>query len=146
MDLRRIRSGEAVTLVSAVALAVCTFLPWYRRAGVDLTAWNTFGAVNVLIVIAVLLGLGLVAAALTEHSTALPVAAAIWTTPWALAAAVGVLVRLIDRPEHTGLRAFAWLALLFALGLFAGAWQTFRDDHRDLYEPASPPVRPAPQA
>jgi peptidoglycan/LPS O-acetylase OafA/YrhL len=90
-------------------------------------------------------GLALVVSALTERSTALPVATAVWCVPVGLAAVIAALVRLLERPEAAnGLAAGGWLALVGALAVLAGAWETLRDEHTTLYRPASPPPQPRP--
>ena len=145
MRLRRPRSGEIVAVIAAVALAVLTFLPWYHAPNGNLTAWDEFGVADVLIVLAVLGGLTLFVATITERSTALPVASAVWTTLLAFIATLAVLVVVLDKPDHaTALRPASWLALIASAAILAGAWQSMRDERTDCYPRPEPPPRPAP--
>ena len=146
IDLSRMRLGELLATLGALALAVCTFLPWYRTPAGGLTAWNTFGASDVLIVIAVLGGLVLAFTTLTERSVALPVASAVWSTLAATIATIAVLSKLLDSPAHSSLRAAAWISLVAVLAILTGSWQTLRDERTDRYSPAEPEARPAPSA
>jgi hypothetical protein len=145
MDLRRLRSGELLALAGAVALAVLSFLPWYRSATGHLTAWDVFGVTDVLIVIAIFPALALAAASVAERSPALPVALEVWTSVLALPACAAIAIRLLDKPDHaTSLRPASWLSLIAALAVFAGGWQSLRDEHGDLYVPVDPEPRPIP--
>jgi hypothetical protein len=145
MDPRRLRSGELLALAGAVALAVLSFLPWYRSASGHLTAWDLFGLTDVLIVIAIVPALALAAASVFERSPAVPVALEVWTSVLALPACVAIAVRLLDKPDHaTALQPASWLSLIAGLAVFAGGWQSLRDEHPDLYEPVEPEARPIP--
>jgi hypothetical protein len=143
--LRRLRLGELLALAGAVCVIVSLAEPWYENATGKLSAWDTFGPALVLLIAAAAAALGLVVSALTERSTALPVAAAVWSTPFAFAATIAAIVRVLERPEHaTALCAGAWLALAGAVAMLIGSWQTMRDERTGMYEPPSPPRRPAP--
>ena len=147
MRLRRPRSGEIVAFLAAVALLVLTFLPWYQTPQGNVTAWDEFGVVDVLVVLAILSALVLFVATVTERTTALPVAAAVWTTLLGFVATVAVLAALLAKPDHaTGLCPASWLALVASVGVLAGAWQSMRDERTGRYPPAKPPPRPAPPA
>ena len=70
---------------------------------------------------------------------------AVWCVPVGLAVVIASLVRLLERPEAAnGLAAGGWLALIGALAVLAGAWETLRDEHTSLYDPVSPPPQPRP--
>jgi hypothetical protein len=143
--IRRLRRGELITLAGVVLLIVSLFVPTYDSPGGQLDAWDTFGAAVALELAAVFAGLALVASAVTERTTALPVSTAVWCIPVALAAVIGALVRLFERPEAaTGLAAGGWLAMIGALAVLVGAWETLRDEHTSLYKPVSPPPQPRP--
>lgn len=99
----------------------------------------------VLLLLAALAALWLFASTLTEHSTALPIAAAVWCAPIGLAAVIAAIVRLLERPQHaTAVCAGAWVALAGALAILLGAWQSMRDERSSLYPPATPQPRPRP--
>ncbi len=143
--LRRLRRGELITLAGIVLLLVSLFVPTYHSPGGQLDAWDTFGPAVALELAGAFAGLALVMGALTERTTALPVSTAVWCVPVGLAAVIASLVRLLERPAAAnGLAAGSWLALFGALAILAGAWETLRDEHTSLYDPASPPPQPRP--
>jgi hypothetical protein len=145
VSLRRLRLGELLALAGAVCVIVSLWLPWYENAAGKLSAWDTFGPAVVLLIAAAAAALGLVVSTVTERSTALPVAAAVWSTLWGIIAVIAALVRVLERPEHaTMLCAGAWLALAGAILMLAGSWQSMRDERRSLYEPVNPPPQPPP--
>jgi hypothetical protein len=145
VSLRRLRIGELLALMGAVCVIVSLFLPWYENAAGKLSAWDTFGPALVLLIAAAAAALGLVVSTLTERSTALPVAAAVWSTLFGIVALIAAVVRVLERPEHsTSLCAGAWLALVGAILMLAGSWQSMRDERGALYEPAQPPPMPPP--
>ncbi|HKH79902.1 MAG TPA: hypothetical protein VJ996_07760 [Solirubrobacteraceae bacterium] len=145
MSLRRLRAGELLALAGAICVIVSLWLPWYENAAGRLTAWNTFGPAVVLLIAAAAAALALVLSTITERSTALPVAAAVWSTLFGIIAVISALVRVLERPEHaTALCAGAWLALAGAILMLAGSWQSLRDERTSLYEPAQPPPLPPP--
>lgn len=143
MKLTRLRSGELLATLGAVALVALSFLPWYRASsGALLTAWDNFGVVDVMIVIVVVGALTLAVATITERSPALPVSTAVWITPLALIASLAIFIGLLDKPDHAvALRPASWLSLIAALAVLAGAWQSLRDERTELYQPAEPEPR-----
>lgn len=143
MSLRRLRLGELLALMGAACVVVSLFLPWYENAFGKLSAWDTFGPALVLLIAAAAAALGLVVSTITERSTALPVAAAIWSTVFGVVAVIAAVVRVLERPEHaTTLCAGAWLALAGSILMLVGSWQSLRDERTSLYEPAEPPPQP----
>jgi hypothetical protein len=140
--MRRLRSGELLALLGAGLVIASLLVNWYETPSGNLDAWDTFGPAVALLILAALAALALVVTALTERSTALPVATMVWTVPIAFAGVVAAVVRVLERPQHaTGLCAGAWLALAGAVVILAGAWQTMRDEHGPLYDPAEPEPR-----
>ncbi len=137
--LRRVRAGEWLALAGAVCVIVSLLEPWYESPSGTLDAWDTFGGALVLLMLAAAAALGLFIATLTERSTALPVAAGVWSALLGLIAVIAALVRVLERPDHaTSLCAGAWLALAGAVLILCGAWQSMRDERRSLYTPATP--------
>ena len=97
-------------------MIVSLFVPWYENAFGKLSAWDTFGPGVVLLIAAAAAALALVVSTLTERSTALPVAAGVWSTLFGIIAVIAAIVRLIERPQAaTDVRAGAWLALAGAI-------------------------------
>jgi len=143
--LSRLRLGELAALLGAACVGASLALFWYQTPEGNLSAWATFGPAVALLMLAALVALALVAATLTERSTALPVAAAVWGTLFGLIALVATLVRLLERPHHaTALCGGPWLAFAGALLILAGSWQSMRDERTGRYPPASPKPRDLP--
>jgi hypothetical protein len=142
MSLRRMRFGEAIALLGAVCVIVALTLPWYENFEGKLSAWSTFGPAVVLLMLAAALALVLVLATLTERSTALPVATAVWCTLFGAVGVVAGIVRVLERPhDATSLCSGTWLALAGAILIALGAWQSMRDERTGLYPPATPDPR-----
>lgn len=145
MSFRTIRVGELLALAGALCVIVSMFLPWYEGPAGTLDAWETFGPAVVLLLAAAASGLWLFIATLTERTTALPVAAAVWAVPLGLIGLVSALVRVLERPDHsTQLCAAGWLAFAGVAVILVGAWQSMRDERRGAYQPATPEPRPGP--
>ncbi|HMD52691.1 MAG TPA: hypothetical protein VKG62_08240 [Solirubrobacteraceae bacterium] len=146
MSLRRLRIGELLALAGSACIVASLLVPWYESAIGPLDAWDTFGPAVVLLLVALCAALAMVVSALTERSTALPVASAVWCVPLGLAGVIAAVVRVLERPYHaTGLRVGAWLALVGAVAILVGAWLSLRDERPALYEPATPTPRPRPE-
>jgi hypothetical protein len=145
MSLKRLRVGELIALAGVACAVLSLFEPSYHRAVGSLGAWDTFGPAVALLIVAVAAALVLVVGTVTERSTAVPVAAAVWGVLLGLAAVIATLVRLLERPEHaTSPAVGAWLGLVGAVGMLAGAWLSIADERTSLYEPASPEPCPPP--
>ncbi|MFZ1153757.1 MAG: hypothetical protein WAN93_02510 [Solirubrobacteraceae bacterium] len=146
MRLTRLRLGELIALAGAVCVIVALTLPWYENLEGKLNAWETFGLGVVLLMLAAAAALVLVLTTVTERSTALPVAAAVWSTLFGAIGVLAAIVRLLERPHSAfSLCAGAWLALAGAVLILAGSWQSLRDERTGLYPPAEPePLEPPP--
>jgi uncharacterized membrane protein HdeD (DUF308 family) len=145
MRTRPPRAGELLALAGAACVIVAMFLPWYQGVTGRLDAWDTFGPAVVLLLLAAAAGLWLFVSTVAERSTALPVAAGVWTVVLGLIGLVSAIVRLLERPEHsTQLRAGPWLALVGTLAVLVGAWLSLKDERVSTYQPASPTPRPRP--
>jgi uncharacterized membrane protein HdeD (DUF308 family) len=143
MRFSRLRLGELGALLGAACVIASLTRRWYQTPEGNLSAWDTFGVAVVLLMIAALVALVLVLATITERSTALPVAAAVWSTLFGILAVVAAVVRLLERPA-SALCAGAWLAFAGALLIVAGSWQSMRDERTSRYPPATPPPRDLP--
>jgi hypothetical protein len=142
VSARRIRLGELLAAAGAVCLIVALTLPWYENAEGKLSAWSTFGPAVVLLILATIAALVLFFATLAERTPALPVAAAVWGVLFGLIAVVAAIVRVLERPDHTSsLCAGAWLALVGAVAVLFGSWQSIRDERTSRYTPATPEPR-----
>jgi hypothetical protein len=142
MNFTRIRLGELLATAGAICLVVSLTLPWYENAEGKLDAWSTFGPAVVLLILAAIAALVLLLATVAERTPALPVAAAVWGVLFGVLATVAALVRVLERPDHaTSLCAGAWLALVGAVAVLLGAWQSIRDERTSRYAPAMPEAR-----
>ncbi len=145
MNLRQLRWGELAALLGAGLVIASTFLRSYEGAFGEIDDWQSFGPAVALLLAAAAAALAMVAAAVTERSTALPVSSAVWCFALGLAGVVAAIVRLLERPQHaTTLCAGGWVALAGALLIFGGAFWVLRDERPSLYRPARPPARPRP--
>jgi hypothetical protein len=146
VSLRRLRSGELLATAGAICIIVALTLSWYENAGGRLSAWDTFGVAVALLILAAAGGLILTALNVTERTTSMPVAAAVWSTLLGFLGVVAGIVRVLERPEHaTMVCAGAWLALAGAVLVLLGSWQSMRDERPGLYPPLEVPPRPLPK-
>lgn len=145
MSFKQLRAGELLTLSGAICLAVSLFEPWYHGIIGTLNLWDTFGPGAVLLLVTLAGALTMVASALTERSTALPVSSAVWCVLLALIGTIAAIVRLLERPDHAGaLSAGPWFALAGTIAVGVGAWQALSDERQSVYLPADPEPRPRP--
>lgn len=142
----RLRAGELTVLLGAILLIVTLFAPAYERpAAANLDLWDTFGPTAVLMLLALCGALAVVLAALSERSTALPVASAVWCVLLGLLGVIAAAVRLLERPQHASALCYgSWLALAGTIAVLVGAWQVIRDERPSRYRPAHPEPRPHP--
>jgi hypothetical protein len=175
MDLSRLRRGEVIAAVSAIALFVVMFLSWYglesdiagpigeafiKRSGVDTTAtaWQSFEILDVFLVLVILVAIGLAVVTAARVSVAFPVAASVITTTLGLLAVVFLLYRIVNQPgpnDVVSVEYGAWLGVVAALGIFFGGFLAMRDEGTTLDDAAvqarnavgaRTPTRPAPPA
>ena len=116
MDLGRLTRGEAIAAVSGLVLFVVMFLPWFSENApvkipgvptVEVTqethnAWQSFGLIDVLLLLVILLALGVAlahAAGITPSDPALPLP--LFVTAAGLFAVMLILYRLADPPAPT---------------------------------------------
>lgn len=142
MRLGRMRLGEILALLGALAIIFAMTLDWYELPADNLDAWDTFGPAVVLLLLAALAALSLALATVTERSTALPIAAAVWSTLFGFVGVIAAVVRVLERPQHaTGLCAGAWVALAGAVAILVGSWLSMRDERTELYPAPDVPRR-----
>ncbi|HEY5286155.1 MAG TPA: hypothetical protein VIJ50_03515 [Solirubrobacteraceae bacterium] len=142
MRLGRLRVGEILVLIGALGVLFAFTLDWYQNAERSFDAFDTFGPAVVLLLLSAIVALILVVTTVTERSTALPVAAAVWSTVLGLVAVIAAIVRLLERPHGaTSLCAGAWVAMAGALLIVVGSWESMRDERTGLYQPAAPEPR-----
>jgi hypothetical protein len=143
MSLKRIRLGELIALLGTICVVVSLLMAWYQTPSGNLDAWQTFGPAVVFVILAGAAAAFLVISTVTERSSALPIAGAVWTTFFAVIAVISAVIRVLERPHHaTALCGGAWLALAGGLAILIGAWQSMRDERTSMY--TAPDIEPRP--
>jgi hypothetical protein len=128
MDPRRLRAGEWLAGLGGAALIASLFLPWYGRGPADLSGWEAFDAIDVVIAVLALGGPALAVLAATQRTTAIPIAFAALVTLDALVVAVIVLLRLLNLPEPASERDLGvYVGVGAALVMLAGGMAAMRD-------------------
>lgn len=171
IDLNRLRRGEWIAAIGAVALFVLMFFDWYdvsagsgRLVGVggSVDAWEAFSVLDLYLLLTVMVAVGLAVAQATQRTPALPLATAVIATVLAALAFLLILLRLLDTPG-LGLPAgidvtptlWAWLSLPLTGVIAYGGFLSIRDEAVPTpagapavrVQPAPPPgERPAPPA
>jgi hypothetical protein len=152
LDLTRLTRGEAIAAGSAMLLVVVMFLPWFsEKAPVTIpglptreitqtthNAWESLGAIDVLLVLVVVLTLAVAlahAAGLTAADPVLP--PSLFVAAAGLFAVALILYRLIDPPGATidlavgkadvGRQLGIVLGLLAAAGISLGGYLTLAE-------------------
>lgn len=150
MDLSRLRKGEWVAGLSGLALLILLFLPWYGLGlELDVSAWQAFSIVDLLLLLTALAGLTVAVMAALQRAPALPVASAVIATGIAIVMVLVVLYRILNQPgpnDLVGVRIGAYLGLLAVLGVAAGGWLTMGDERTDASPAPLVPAQPAPDA
>ena len=149
MNLRRLRSGEIIALVSALALAVLLGTDWFllstpdARVGAHESGVRAIGWFAALLVFAAIgCALALAFFTVASRATALPVMFSVLTTAFGFIAFLTIAVRLIAQPglglevgnADVDLELPAYLALLAAAGITYGAWRTMADERTGAKE------------
>jgi hypothetical protein len=158
----RLRTGELVAGAGGILLLVALWLPWYAvdlplpvpaavarhaRSLPELTAWDAFAIVDVLLAAFALLALALALVTAVARGPAKPVALAVVTAGAAPIATLLVLVRLAFHPSaHELLRYGAWVGLVAVLLAGGGAWLALKDESTPGAVAPSIPPRPPPPA
>jgi formate hydrogenlyase subunit 3/multisubunit Na+/H+ antiporter MnhD subunit len=161
MDLRRLRTGEWLAAISAVALLTSLFLPWYEvgRAGPGgwtvygphwgsstATGWESFSAIDILL--ALVAASGVLLAIVTAHQRvpAVPVALSALVALVGIVGVILVLIRVLDLPDWADGREWGlWLALAGAVGIVAGSLLAMREEIRPRAEAIQIESLPAPR-
>jgi hypothetical protein len=117
-------SGELVGAISGLGLLVASFLPWYSAGGEDVTAWQAFSVVDLLMAAASIAALGLAVVAIARLSVSYPAAGSAISTGFGALALILIAYRLINPPGSgdTEREIGAWLGLLAAGGITLGGY------------------------
>jgi hypothetical protein len=155
---RWLRPGDLLAGGGGVLVLVSLFLPWSSvtlpsadapALGRELTGWQAFSVIDLLLALVGLVGIGVALTTATRRTPALPLAVAVIASTTGVLAVLLVLVRILDQPgpnQFLDVSVGAWLALAGTLGLTGGAWRSIADERNRGVQPAPVELRPAPPA
>jgi hypothetical protein len=152
VDLRRLRAGEWLAGAGGLLLiGSLLLLPWYEADSGEITGFEVFSIVDILLTLISLLAIALPVLQATQDSPAMPVGAGVLCVPLGFAGFVLVLYRLLDEPGVPGgdavvdVRLGAYLGLLAMAAITAGGWLSIATERvRGLPPAPEPELRPAP--
>jgi hypothetical protein len=179
MDFSRVRTGELIAGVSGIALFVFMFFSWFGvdspgeiqvpggfQLGVEgsVDAWEAFDFIDIVLLLAVVGGVGLMVLAAAQSNVQLPVAASAIAAGLGILATLLVLYRVIDPPDiveglDTTRKVGVFLGLIASAGIAIGGWMAMQEEGTsfggeadrlgggrgpDAGEPPSPPPPPPP--
>jgi hypothetical protein len=147
--MQRLRTPDIVAGVCAAVLLVSLFLPWYELVGVDVTATEAFGFIDIWLLIVAGMGIALPIVTALRDTPAMPIAMDVLTSWVALLGLLLVLFRTLNQPGPHGVdRAWGlWLGLAACAGTLAGAYWAMRSqDSPGLRPNPEPELKPAPPA
>jgi hypothetical protein len=127
-DLRRLRHGEILAGLGAVALVVLLFvLPWYGTShGGGTDGWSAMPILRWLVVLAAVSGLMLALLQAACSSPALPVTASVIATVLGGLSTLVLVVRVFTGSGDPKLAAF--LGLAASAALTSGGWMSMRQE------------------
>jgi hypothetical protein len=146
MDPDRLRTGELIAAVSAVALLIIMFaFSWYgledAPAGTGgLNAWESYGFIDIILFVTIVVAIGLAIATAMAQTVALPVAASAVTAGLGILSTLLILFRIIATPDlggefagvdfeiETSVKIGAFLGLIAAAGIAYGGWRAMQEE------------------
>jgi hypothetical protein len=154
--MRRIRLGEALMGVGAIALFLLLFADWFKGGGVSRSGWSSVGWALDILLVAVLAMVALTLAfTVGRAKVAIAVGADVLTVALSIITFVIALLRvLIFQPdldlglgnEAVTVQLAGYLGLLALALIVVGSWITIGDERTDAPDSAytPPPARPVP--
>jgi hypothetical protein len=145
VDTNKVGLGEAIAGISALALFVFMFLPWYGLGSVggfdvsglggNANAWEVFSFVDILLFLIAAIVVGLVVAQAAERTPELPQPPALIIAALGVAALVLILFRLIVTPGvgedvvdvDLSRKIGIFLGLIAAAGIAYGGWRAMSE-------------------
>jgi uncharacterized membrane protein len=127
--MARLRDGEWIAGAGGVALLAAMFLHWYGAGPFEVTAWQAFDVLDVVLALLALVPLGLVVTHATRPSPSLPVAFSVCTMLAGALAALLILYRIVNQPgpnDVVEVEAGAWLGFVAAIVIASGGWRSLR--------------------
>lgn len=144
MDLARLRFGDWVMGLGALAVLVVMFVDWYEVPDlVAVNAWESFAVNDVILALAALLALTGFILTAVHPTAAVPLALSSLATLVSVVALVLMAIRLISTPDVEGFDttrlAGAWLGFVATAFLTAGCLASIRDERLPRPENAVEP-------
>ena len=146
MDTSRVSVGEMIAGVSALALFIFMFLPWFGvdsvegfgvgDIGIDANAWEAFSFIDILLFLVTVVVLGLVLATAAAATPDLPRPPATVIAAAGALAVVLILFRLIFPPGvdsavdvdiDMGRKIGIFLGLIASAGIAYGGWRAMSE-------------------
>lgn len=161
MDSSKLGVGEIVAGISGLALFVFMFLPWYGIDsvggfgvdGADVSAWEAFSFIDVLLFLVAVVVVGLVIVQLAETTPDMPAPPAQIIMVAGIVALVLILFRLLITPGinadgleidvDLGRKIGVFLGLIAAAGITYGGWRASNEpvaSHGAAAESVPPPA------
>jgi hypothetical protein len=116
--------GELAGAIFGVGLLVFSFLPWYSAGGENVTAWQAFSLIDIVIAVAAFFAILVGVVVLGRISVSYPIAGSAIATGFGALALVLIAYRLIDPPGGGDVdrEIGAWLGLIAAAGIVWCGW------------------------
>jgi hypothetical protein len=157
------RRAEPLAGLGGILLLVSLFLPWYGvdpnvaldgatlvtqslYAVEDVTGWQAFTVIDVLLALLALPAILVPVLSVASSGPAKPVAIAVIASAIGWLAVLLVAFRLVFTPDDMAVRYGAWLGLAGALIAWIGSWMSLRDESTPGAVAPDIPRRPAPPA
>ncbi len=147
MDPGRLGRGELIAAISGAALFVIMFLPWFGLGGelgdafdqaqelglapdVDTTAnaWQSFGFIDIVLFVTVIVAVAFGVAAAMARDVALPVAASAITSGLGILSVILIAYRLLDTPSDSSRKIGVFLGLVAAIGVAYGGYMGMQEE------------------
>jgi hypothetical protein len=156
--MSRLRLGETLAALGAIALFVLLFFDWFSGGGVSRSGWSSLGwALVALLAALIVLALVVPVAAVARAHPAVAVGSADITIALGAVTLVVALIRvLITQPaldlglgnDAVSVQLCGYLGLAAIALIVAGGWITIADERIEARESAytPPPPRPLPHA
>jgi hypothetical protein len=155
MDMTRLRQGERIAALSAIALILIMFLfDWYGPTGATsiagTNAWESYSFIDIILFITALSALGLAYLSGTRQQLNLPVAASAIVTGLGVLSLILIIVRILATPDYDFLgrsipsdtKAGVWLGLIATAALTYGAYRAMQEEGTTYGGQAARPRRP----
>jgi hypothetical protein len=147
LDISKLSQGEKIAAGSAIILAVVMFVfPWFELGngiagalssiGVDTTynAWQSFGFINVVLLVTIVLAVGAAVVKATEMHIDFPLSTIV--TMLGALSTILVLFRILDPPSEAARKYGVFLGVIFAAALTYGGWLSMQSEGTSFQDAA----------